>query len=287
MNPWLAAARPRTLPAALVPVIVAAAAAHRSGVFDWLSFALTLLGAVAIQVAANFANDASDAARGADPEDRLGPPRMVASGRLSAPNVWRACVLAVAVAAACGVVLALRVGPVILLIGLASILAMLSYVGGPFPYGYRGLGEVFVLAFFGVVATAGSRLAYDGQCPAFVWWLGIPIGLLAAGILMANNLRDLPTDKRVGKRTLAVLIGEPSAVRLFFATLWVALALTLLLVTIGVEPPPVAAGAAAGIFIVPLHQFDRTDPRRYVSLLGGTVRVHLAFGLLVALGLLL
>lgn len=270
-------------------MIVAAAAAHRSGVFDWLPFSLTLLGAVAIQVAANFANDASDAARGADPADRLGPPRMVASGRLNAADMWRACALAVAVAAACGVLMALRVGPVILLIGLASILAMLSYVGGPFPYGYRGLGEVFVLLFFGVVATAGSRLAYDGRCPAFVWWLGIPIGLIASGILMANNLRDLTTDKRVGKRTLAVLIGEGAAVVAFFATLWVALGLTLLLVVLRIEPVGVAAGVAAGALIVPLHRFSRdpADSCRFVFLLGGTVRIHLAFGLLVALGLLL
>ena len=203
--------------------------------------------------------------------------------------MWRATWFAITVAALCGVVLALRVGPVILLIGAASVLAMLSYVGGPLPYGYRGLGEVFVLLFFGLIATGGSRLAYDGRCPAYVWWLGVPIGLLAAGILMANNLRDLPTDRRVGKRTIAVMVGEESATKLFFGTLWSALALTVLLVVLGIEPIGVAVGVLAGALLVPLHQvgLEPSDRRTFLPLLGGTVRVHFSFGLLVAVGLLL
>lgn len=202
--------------------------------------------------------------------------------------MWTATWLAIAFAAICGIVMALRVGPVILLIGAASVLALLSYVGGPLPYGYRGFGEVFVFLFFGLIATGGSRLAYDGRCPAYVWSLGVPIGLLAAGILMANNLRDLPTDRRVGKRTIAVLVGDSAAVKLFFGTLWLALAVTALLVIMGREPIGVALGLLAAALLIPLHrlQLDASDRRTFVPLLGGTVRVHVVFGALVALGLL-
>ena len=289
MRDWIAAARPRTLTAAIVPVVVAGAAARRSGAFEWTPFWLTLLGAVSIQIAANFANDASDAQRGADPSDRIGPPRMVATGRLAAPSVWRACWGAITLAAFCGLLLTVRVGPVMILIGVASVLAMLGYVGGPKPYGYRGLGEAFVFVFFGLVGTVGSRLAYDGRSPAFVWWLGVPIGLLAAAILMANNLRDLPLDRRVGKRTLAVLLGDRAAINLFFGTIWAALALTLVLAVVGIEPIGVAAGIASGALVFPLMRLPlRPDDRRtYVPLLAGTARIHALYGALVAAGLLL
>jgi 1,4-dihydroxy-2-naphthoate octaprenyltransferase len=272
----------------VVPVVAAAAAAQRGGVFDWSPFVLTLVGAVAVQVAANFANDASDAKRGADPTDRVGPPRLVAAGTITSSAMWRACWTAILVAAVCGLLLTWRVGPVILLVGLGSLIAMLGYVGGPFPYGYRGLGEVFVLGFFGLIAIGGSRLSYDGHCPAFVWWLGVPIGLLAAAILMANNLRDLPTDQRVGKRTLAVIVGEPAAKRLFFAVLWTAPLLTTFLVVIGEEPPGVLVSLASIALIVPIHRLrlSAADRTTYVPLLGGSARVHLIFGILVAAGLL-
>jgi 1,4-dihydroxy-2-naphthoate octaprenyltransferase len=285
----VAAARPRTLTAAIVPVVVAAAAAVRAEVFGWTPFFLTLIGASAIQIAANFANDVSDAQRGADTGDRIGPPRMVQSGRISPSAMWRACWTAVAVAAVCGAILTYRVGLVMVAIGITSVLAMLGYVGGPFPYGYRGLGELFVVLFFGFIATGGSRLAYDGRCPTYVWWLGLPIGLLAAAILMANNLRDLPTDQRAGKRTLAVLAGESDAIKLLFGTLWFALVATLLLVILGYEPVGVAAGIAAGALIVPLQQLrlDASDRVSYIPLLSGAVRVHALYGLLVSIGLLL
>jgi 1,4-dihydroxy-2-naphthoate octaprenyltransferase len=173
-------------------------------------------------------------------------------------------------------------------IGAASLLAMLGYVGGPFPYGYRGLGEVFVLLFFGFIATGGSRLAYDGQCPAWVWWLGLPIGLLAAAILMANNLRDLPTDHRVGKRTLAVLLGEARARRLYFLTLWAAPAIAGLLAVSGIVPAGVGVAVATALVILPLHRIKlrEEDRRSYLPLLGATARVHLVLGALVSLGLL-
>ncbi|MEX1272167.1 MAG: 1,4-dihydroxy-2-naphthoate octaprenyltransferase, partial [Acidimicrobiia bacterium] len=155
MNPWVEAARPRTLPAAIAPVLVGSGLAAFDGVYRNDAFFLALVGALAIQVAANFANDVSDAGRGADTADRVGPARMVATGRLGAAAMWIATAIAVAVAVAAGVGLVLIAGWPIVVIGLASIVAMLTYVGGPIPYGYRALGEVFVFVFFGLVATVG------------------------------------------------------------------------------------------------------------------------------------
>ncbi|MGH8959041.1 MAG: 1,4-dihydroxy-2-naphthoate octaprenyltransferase [Acidimicrobiia bacterium] len=286
---WLGAARPRTWPAAIVPVLVAGAAAYRAGAFDWLPFVLTLVGALSIQVAANFANDASDARRGADPADREGPPRMVASGLISGPAMWVACWTAIAIAALCGVLLAMRVGPVILLIGAVSVLALLTYVGGPIPYGYRGLGELFVLAFFGVLATGGSRLAYDGTCPAWVWLMGIPVGMLAAAILVANNLRDREIDARVNKNTLAVLVGEKRTRLLYGALMWGAMMFTAVAAAVGAAPELVVAGVGAAGLIPPLTRISGVamTPNMYAPLLGGTARLHLVYGILLSVGIVL
>jgi len=215
---WRTAARLHTLPAAVAPVLVGSGLAAHDRVFRWDAFLLALIGAVAIQIAANFANDASDARRGADPEDRTGPPRMVATGVVSPRQMWTGTAVAVALASVAGIGLTLIAGPWVLVIGLVSIIAMLGYVGGPLPYGYIGLGEIFVFVFFGLVATVGSRFVHDGTAPLSAWLLAIPIGLLASAILVANNYRDLDTDRKVGKRTLAVLLG-PRPTRLLYATL--------------------------------------------------------------------
>jgi 1,4-dihydroxy-2-naphthoate polyprenyltransferase len=212
---WIAAARPRTLPAAASPVLVGAGLAAGDDAFRLDAFVAALLGALAIQVAANFANDASDARRGADPADRVGPVRMVATGVISARSMWAATAVAVAVAVACGVWLILIAGWVVAVIGVASLVAMLTYVGGPIPYGYRGLGEVFVFLFFGLAATVGSRYVHDMRAPVSAWTLAIPMGMLAAAILVANNRRDIDTDARVGKRTLAVILGRKGTARLY------------------------------------------------------------------------
>lgn len=215
---WRTAARLHTLPAAAAPVLVGGGLAAHDRVFRWDAFLLAMVGAVAIQVAANFANDASDARRGADTEDRTGPPRMVATGAATPRQMWTATGISIGIAAAVGVALTFIAGPWILLIGVVSIIAMLGYVGGPIPYGYFGLGEVFVFVFFGLVATVGSRFVHDGTAPLSAWLLAIPIGLLASAILVANNYRDLETDRRVGKRTLTVLLG-PRQSRFLFTTL--------------------------------------------------------------------
>lgn len=284
---WLLAARPRTLPAAIVPVLIGSAAALYDRAFDWRAFVLALIGALAIQVAANFANDASDAARGADTSDRIGPQRMVASGLISGRTMWSATWLMIGIGAACGIGLAFMVGPIVLLIGVASILAMLGYVGGPLPYGYRGLGEVFVFLFFGLIATGGSRLVHDGHAPGWAWALGVPVGLLAAAILVANNLRDIESDALVGKRTLAVLLGGERT-RTFYALLvGGALIVTAVMAVSRFTPWPTVAGVLAAPMIPILIRTSRKarDASSWLHLLGGTARLHLIFGILVAGGL--
>jgi 1,4-dihydroxy-2-naphthoate polyprenyltransferase len=164
---------------------------------------------------------------------------------------------------------------------------MLGYVGGPFPYGYRGLGEASVFLFFGLIATGGSRLVHDGHVPAWVWALGVPIGLLAAAILVANNLRDLQTDARVGKRTLAVMMGAQRTRTLFAVLIWGALAATAVWPLVGLTPWPTSAGLLAWPLIPSLIRISRSQNEAigWIRLLGGTARLHLLYGLLLAGGL--
>jgi len=199
-------------------VVVGSGLAYGEGAFRWDAFLWALIGGLAIQVAANFSNDASDAKRGADSEGRLGPPRMVSLGLITAKQMWTATWLSIGVASISGVALTLIAGPLVLVIGIASVVAMLGYVGGPIPYGYRGFGEVFVFVFFGLVATVGSRYVHDMTAPLAAWLLAIPIGMLVTAILVANNYRDIDTDRAAGKRTLAVILGKERT-RLLFAGL--------------------------------------------------------------------
>jgi 1,4-dihydroxy-2-naphthoate octaprenyltransferase len=218
LRPWLLAARPATLWAGVAPVLVGSGLAMGGGVFRPAAFAVTLGAAVLIQVGVNFANDASDARRGADGASRIGPARAVASGLIGPRQMWAGVVLAFALASAGGIYLAVIAGWPVLVIGAASLVAALGYTGGPFPYGYRGLGEVAVFVFFGLAATVGSRFVHDGTAPVAAWLLAIPMGLLAAAILEANNVRDIDSDRAAGKRTLAVRLG-PSKARALFAFL--------------------------------------------------------------------
>ena len=264
---------------------MAAGVATGEGAFRLDRFVLTLIGALAIQVAANFANDASDAARGADTADRVGPARMVAAGVISAPAMWRATFAATTVAAICAVFLTVAVGPVILIIGVVSVLAMLGYVGGPAPYGYRGLGEVAVFVFFGLVATAGGRYAYDGTVSRAAWVLAIPVGLMAAAILIVNNLRDIDTDRRVGKRTLAVIIGERATRRLYAATVMFALAVVAVAAVIGATPRATGVTVGWGVAAaLPLRQvLAGSTTAALNAVLKATARLHLAIGITLAI----
>ena len=229
----------------VAPVTVGTGLAIGDGVFRWDAFWMTLIVGVAIQVAANFANDVSDAARNADTPDRIGPRRMVAEGVISPRRMWVAAWTAVTVALAAGLYLVLIAGWVLVWVGAASVLAMLAYVGGPWPYGYRGLGELFVFVFFGLVATVGTRFVHDMTAPPAAWALAVPMGAMASAILVANNLRDIETDARAGKRTLAVMMGASATRRLYVALVAVAFA---------------AAGASAALGVTPLLTLAALTP---------------------------
>ena len=288
---WLMAARPRTLPAAVAPVLVGTALAWtlNDGDLDWIAFAAAMLGALFIQVGTNLSNDYSDARRGADTEDRLGPVRVTAGGLVPPRQVLVATYVSFALAVLCGVYLIAVAGWVLLAIGAASILAGVLYTGGPRPYGYEGLGEVFVFLFFGLVAVTGS---YYVQRQELVWEalvLAVPVGLLAAAILVVNNVRDLETDRRAGKRTLAVRLGRDRTRDLYAAMLVGAFATAVLPWLLGslsvwLLLPWLTAPLAAR-----LQRTVRThaDGPTLNDALAGTGQLEFAFCVLLAIGLLL
>lgn len=205
---WLMAARPRTLPAAVAPVLVGTALAIHDDHFEILTLIATLLGALLIQVGTNLSNDYSDARRGADTEDRLGPVRVTAGGLVPPKQVLIAVYVTFGLAVLVGLYLVVVAGPWLLAVGAASILAGVLYTGGPRPYGYEGLGEVFVFTFFGLVAVAGSYYVQAEELPWEAFVFAVPVGLLASAVLVVNNVRDMETDRRAGKRTSAVRLGR-------------------------------------------------------------------------------
>lgn len=205
---WLMAARLRTLPAAVAPVLVGTSLALGAGHFRPLAFVAALLGAVFIQVGTNLSNDYSDARRGADTEDRLGPVRVTAGGLVPPGRVLLATYVTFGLAVLCGVYLVVVAGWELIAVGAVSILAGVLYTGGPRPYGYEGLGELFVFLFFGIVAVSGSYFVQVQELPWEAYACAVPVGLLASAILVVNNVRDLETDRRAGKRTLAVRLGR-------------------------------------------------------------------------------
>jgi 1,4-dihydroxy-2-naphthoate octaprenyltransferase len=287
---WFQAARVRTLPAAVAPVLVGTAAAvYQVSDVRWGTAIAALLGAIWIQIGTNLANDYSDAKRGADTVDRLGPVRITAQGLAAPRRVLVATWLAFAFAAAFGIYLTVEIGAEILAIGLASILAGVLYTGGPRPYGYEGLGEVFVFVFFGLVAVNGS---YYVQLEELDWLpalLSLPVGLLSAAILVVNNIRDIETDRRVGKRTLAVRLGRERTRSVYLEMLVGAFALLPLALLAGDGPALALAGlAAAPMAREPLRAVrTRTDGPALNGALAATGALLGAFSLLVAGGLLI
>ncbi len=217
---WIMASRVRTLPAAVAPVLVGTALPATTGTFRVGVFIAALLGALFIQVGTNLSNDYSDARRGADTEDRLGPVRVTAGGLVPPRQVLIATAVSFGLAVVCGIFLVVASGFELLIIGVLSIAAGILYTGGPRPYGYEGLGEVFVFVFFGIVAVAGSAFAQVKSFPAEAFVLAVPVGLLASAILVVNNVRDLDTDSRVGKRTLAVRLGRSRTRNMFAAMIY-------------------------------------------------------------------
>jgi 1,4-dihydroxy-2-naphthoate polyprenyltransferase len=284
MRVWVQGARPRTLVAAVCPVLVGTAVAAAEGrVVAWRALA-ALVVAVALQVGVNYANDYSDGLRGTDTPARLGPVRLTASGLAAPAAVRRAAATAFAVAAVAGLALAVAVDLRLLLVGVAAIAAAVLYTGGPRPYGYAGFGELAVLAFFGLVATCGSAYVQLGRVPAVAVAASLPVGLGAVAILLANNVRDVDGDRLAGKRTLAVRLGRPRARTLFTAVVAAMLASAALL---GLTRPPVLITLAAiPLAVAPLRLVGtRTDGPSLIAALGATARLQLVVSLLLTLGL--
>ena len=223
MNKWIVGARVKTLPAAVAPVLIGTSYAEK---INWSNAFLALVVSLFLQIAVNFANDYSDGVRGTD-SHRIGPVRLVASGLASASSVKVAALISFLIAAIAGFVLALNISPWLFLVGAASIWAAWGYTGGKKPYGYFGFGELSVFIFFGLVATVGSYYIQTEQFNWQIFLLAIPVGTLSCAILAINNLRDLPQDKLVGKRTMAVRIGEKNT-RVFFMLLLVTAQVTAL-----------------------------------------------------------
>jgi 1,4-dihydroxy-2-naphthoate octaprenyltransferase len=291
MRIWLMAARPRTLPAAIAPVLVGTAAA-----VEWAgrlpragAFIAALLGSIFIQIGTNLANDYSDAKRGADTVDRLGPVRVTSAGLVTPQRVLTATWVAFGVAVACGVYLTVVAGIVILLIGALSIAAGVLYTGGPRPYGYAGFGEIFVFLFFGLVAVNGSYYVQVEQLNALPLGLSIAIGFLATAILVVNNVRDVETDRRAGKNTLAVRMGRHNAVVLYrLLVLGAFVALPLALLAGEASALPLIAFLSLPMAIKPLRTMsNRTDGPSLNAALAGTGALLGAFSLLVSVGLLI
>ena len=287
MNRWVAGARPRTLPAAVVPVLVGSAAAAGSREYGivWWRVVAAMVVAVAIQVATNYVNDYADGERGTD-DRRVGPVRLVAGGLATASSVKRAAAVAGLVAVIAGLALTLAVGPELLIVGAASLAAGYLYTGGPAPYGYYGLGEVFVFVFFGLVATAGSAYVQLDELQGLALGAAVPVGCLATALLVVNNLRDIPTDAVAGKRTLAVRMGD-GATRVLYIAL-VATAFAALPVLAIRRPWAVLAFFALPFAAAPIRRIAAgTSGRALVAVLADTGRLQLVYGVLLALGLAL
>jgi 1,4-dihydroxy-2-naphthoate octaprenyltransferase len=285
---WLLAARPATLWAAVAPVLVGTALAIDAGAFRWDAFVVTMFAALAIQVGVNFANDLADAAKGADTAARIGPTRAVAAGLISAREMKRGIVVAFGLATAAGAYLIWLGGWPILVIGVTSIVAALGYTNGPFPYGYRALGEVFVFVFFGLVATVGTRYVFDRTAPAAAWIVAVPMGLLAAAILVANNLRDIDTDRTAGKRTLAVMMGRGATRILYAVCLTGGYGTVAVAAAAGALPAWSLACLASLPLAVALIRVAATQTAGppLIGVLKGTARLQLLFAVLVAAGII-
>jgi 1,4-dihydroxy-2-naphthoate octaprenyltransferase len=285
---WLVAARPRTLPAAIAPVLVGTSLAIGEGTFRPLAFASALIGSVFIQIGTNLSNDYSDARRGADTEDRLGPVRVTAGGLMPPRTVLIGTWVAFGIAAAAGVYLIATAGWELLLVGAASILAGVLYTGGPRPYGYEGLGELFVFLFFGVVAVVGSYFVQTERLEGVAFALSVPVGLLSAAILLVNNIRDADTDRRAGKKTLAVRLGRDGARKLFLIAVGGAFASVPAITIFGDLAPLTLLSLLALPLAVPLARtvLERSDGPALNAALARTGMLLAVFSLLLSVGLL-
>ena len=284
---WWLAIRPNTLPAAIAPGVAGLGAAVSGGAIAWGPAVGCLAVALLLQVAANLANDLADFRSGADAADRMGPLRVAAGGLVTPRSLAVATAVVVACAGLVGLYLVSVGGIVLLVVGVLAIVAALLYTGGPWPYGYHGLGEVFVFVFFGLVAVGGTVYLQSGAvCPLAVL-VAVAMGCLATAILVVNNLRDLDSDRRAGKRTLAVILG-PRFARLEYAALLVlAAAMPVAAWVAGLSGPAALLALLAAPLAFPLLRtvFDDGDPRRLNPVLKGTARLELVVAVLLAVGL--
>ncbi len=282
---WLSAARPRTLPAAVAPVVVGTGVAAALGHFVGWKAVLALIVSLALQIGVNYANDYSDGIRGTD-TDRVGPMRLVGSGRAAPTTVRRAAFSAFAVAAAAGLALAATSGWWLMAPGVLAVLAAWFYTGGPKPYGYAGFGELFVFVFFGLFAVNGTTYVQAGRISYGSVTLSIGIGLLACALLVANNLRDLETDAVSGKRTLTVLLGAGLSRRVYVLMLAGGM---LAIAAVGVRRPWVLIG----LLVLPLAVIQAravlggARGNQLIGVLGATGRLEFLYAVLVAIGLVL
>jgi 1,4-dihydroxy-2-naphthoate octaprenyltransferase len=292
VNAWIEGARPRTLPAAVVPVLVGTAAAAGmagldgtgKGIIAW-RFGAALVVSLALQVGVNYANDYSDGVRGTD-DERVGPLRLVASGTKPAAAVKRAAYLAFAVAAVAGLALAAATTWWLIAVGVVAIGAAWFYTGGPRPYGYAGLGEVFVFVFFGVVATAGSAFVQIEAFTPLTVGASVPVGLLATALLVVNNLRDIPGDTVAGKHTLAVRLGDQRTRILYTAMIGITYVTVPFLA--GLSDRPLAAASLFTVLLArpPVQKvLEGAKGPALIPVLGATGRLQLVFGVVFAAGL--
>jgi 1,4-dihydroxy-2-naphthoate octaprenyltransferase len=286
---WWQGARPRTLAASVAPVLVGTAVAGRAEVWRFVAALLVGLG---LQVGVNYANDYHDGVRGVDTAERLGPPRLVASGMASPRSVLAAALACVLVAGAAGLALALATTLWLVPLGAAAMLALWLYTGGPRPYAGLGLGELMVFVFFGLMATAGTAYVQAERVRAAAWWASAAMGFLAVAILVANNLRDIPTDAAAGRRTLAVRLGDRRTRLLYrgcvsaaFATVAISVIANIAVEGAGMSQWALLALAAWPIALQPFERVGTASGRELIPVLVGTARLQIAFGALLALGL--
>ncbi|HLB62170.1 MAG TPA: 1,4-dihydroxy-2-naphthoate polyprenyltransferase [Actinomycetota bacterium] len=286
---WWLGARPRTLGASVAPVVVGTAAAGHASAWR---FVAALLAGAGLQVGVNYANDYFDGIRGVDTTERLGPPRLTSGGFASARAVGIAALAAVGVAGLAGLALALATTLWLVPLGAVAMLALGLYSGGPRPYAALGLGELMVFVFFGLMATAGTAYVQTERVPAAAWWASVPIGLLAVAILVANNLRDIPTDERAGKRTLAVRLGDGRTRALFRVLVVAAFASLAGGVLVGIADARAGlsqwALLALGSWLLairPMESVGKAEGRELIPVLTGTALLQIGFAGLLALGL--
>jgi 1,4-dihydroxy-2-naphthoate octaprenyltransferase len=286
MNPWIAAARPKTLTAGAMPVFLASAWAFYKENFQVGVLIAAFLGAIALQIGTNYVNDAADFLKGADNENRLGPPRMAVLGLISPRALYIGAAVSFILAFLSGSYLISISGPIIFWIGIASIFFAITYTAGPYPLAYLGLGDLFVLIFFGIVAVLGTAYAHGCEIDAASFFLSICIGLFGVSLIAVNNLRDIPTDSLAGKKTLAVRLGDSNS-RNYYALIvllayvfWIFIAVEIKSIWMIL---PILTAPLAWKNVKKCYQIE--DRKEFNSLLAKSALLQMLFGILACIAL--